>query len=85
MRDWGSKEIVHDIPAGTVCVARNGGGGGYGDPPTPRPAKVFEEVRDGLAVAGEGARELRRRRAARPRRHRRGRDRAAARDRRRRA
>jgi N-methylhydantoinase B len=48
VKEWGSKEIVRDIPPGTVCEARNGGGGGYGDPRR-RPAQaVFEEVRDGL-------------------------------------
>jgi N-methylhydantoinase B len=48
VKDWGSKEIVHGIPPGTVCVARNGGGGGYGNPRRRDPHKVFEEVRDGL-------------------------------------
>jgi N-methylhydantoinase B len=48
VRDWGSKEIVHDIPIGTICVARNGGGGGYGDPHEREAALVLEEVRDGL-------------------------------------
>jgi N-methylhydantoinase B len=48
VKQWGSKEIVHGIPPGTVCVARNGGGAGYGDPRRRDPAKVFEEVRDGL-------------------------------------
>ena len=48
VRDWGSKEIVHGIPPGTVCVARNGGGAGYGDPRRRDPQRVFEEVRDGL-------------------------------------
>jgi N-methylhydantoinase B len=48
VRDWGSKEIVRDIPPGTVCEARNGGGGGYGDPRRRDPAKVFAEVRDEL-------------------------------------
>ena len=48
VRDWGSKEIVRDIPPGTVCEARNGGGGGYGDPRRRDARKVFEEVRDGV-------------------------------------
>jgi N-methylhydantoinase B len=46
--EWGSKQIVHEIPVGTVCVARNGGGAGYGDPRRRDAQKVFEEVRDGL-------------------------------------
>jgi len=48
VKDWGSKEIVHDIPVGTVCEARNGGGGGYGDAHRRDPALVFADVRDGL-------------------------------------
>jgi N-methylhydantoinase B len=53
VREWGSKEIVRDIPPGTVCEARNGGGGGYGDPRRREPQKVFEEVRDGLLSPGK--------------------------------
>jgi N-methylhydantoinase B len=56
VKDWGSKEIVFGIPEGTVCEARNGGGGGYGDPRRRDAVKVFEEVRDGL-VSSEKARE----------------------------
>jgi N-methylhydantoinase B len=48
VKDWGSKEIVHGIPPGTVCIARNGGGGGYGNPHLRDPQRVFDEVRDGL-------------------------------------
>lgn len=48
VRAWGSKQIVHNIPAGTVCVARNGGGAGYGDPRARDARRVFDEVRDGL-------------------------------------
>src|SRR5262245_44518022 len=48
VRDWGSKEIVHGIPPGTVCVSRNGGGAGYGDPRRRDAQRVFAEVRDGL-------------------------------------
>ena len=44
-----------------------------------RRRRVLAEVRDGLVSVDEGARELRRRRAARPLGHRRGRDRAPAR------
>lgn len=47
-REWGSKELVLDIPVDTVCVARNGGGGGYGDPRRRDAQLVFAEVRDGL-------------------------------------
>ena len=55
MRNWGSKEIVHDIPVGTICVARNGGGGGYGHPHEREALTVLAEVRDGL-VSAEKAR-----------------------------
>lgn len=43
-----SKEIISDIPGGTVIRQVAGGGGGYG-PPKKRPrAKVLEEVAEGL-------------------------------------
>jgi N-methylhydantoinase B len=57
VRHWGSKEIVHPIPVGTVCESLNGGGGGYGDPRRRDPHRVFEEVRDGLCSL-ERAREV---------------------------
>ena len=66
-------------PSGTICVARNGGGGGYGDP---HERRGRDGARRGArrAVSVEKARaQLRRRRAARPARHRRGRDGAPAR------
>lgn len=52
-RDWGSKEIVRDIPPGTRCVSRSGGGAGYGDPFRRDPAAVVSEVRDGLLSVEE--------------------------------
>ena len=61
-RDWGSKEIIQDIPPGTVCEAVNGGGGGYGDARRRDPALVLAEVRDGL-LSPEAARARLRRRA----------------------
>ncbi len=54
-RDWGSKEIIEDIPPGTVCEAINGGGGGYGDARRREPGLVLAEVRDGL-LSREAAR-----------------------------
>jgi N-methylhydantoinase B len=43
-----SKDIVDDVPAGTIYLQDAGGGGGYG-PPHERPAdKVAREVRDGI-------------------------------------
>ena len=77
VREWGSKEIVHGIPPGTVCIARNGGGGGYGDPRRRDPRKVLAEVRDGLLSVEKARVELRRRRPRRRAGDRRGRDGAA--------
>lgn len=45
---WGSKELVDGLVPGTRIVALNGGGGGYGDPRRRSPARVRDEVRDGL-------------------------------------
>ena len=56
VREWGSKEIVYEIPAGTVIESINGGGGGYGDPLQRDPERVAHEVREGLlARTGRGA------------------------------
>jgi len=52
-----SKDIIRDVPAGTLYVQDAGGGGGYG-PPHERPAgKVREEVLDGI-VSIDAAREV---------------------------
>ena len=51
-----TKDLVPDVPAGTLYVQEAGGGGGYG-PPAERPAdKVAEEVANGI-VSPEAARE----------------------------
>ncbi len=51
-----TKEIIRDIPAGTVFHQRAGGGGGYGDP-RERPAElVLADVRGGV-VGLESARD----------------------------
>ena len=43
-----SKDIIRDVPAGTIYVQEAGGGGGFG-PPTERPAEtVRAEVLDGI-------------------------------------
>ena len=47
-RAWGSKEIVEEIPVGTVCESISGGGGGYGEARRRDPELVRAEVRDGL-------------------------------------
>jgi N-methylhydantoinase B len=51
-----SKDIVDDVPAGTIYVQQAGGGGGYGSPHE-RPADtVAREVRDGI-ISAAAARE----------------------------
>jgi len=51
-----TKDMIGDVPAGTLYVQEASGGGGYG-PPTERPAdKVAEEVANGI-VSVEAARE----------------------------
>jgi N-methylhydantoinase B len=50
-----SKEIVRNIPKGTVFRQKAGGGGGYGDPFTRPAERVAEEVRYGL-ISIENAR-----------------------------
>jgi len=43
-----SKDLIRDVPAGTLYEQEAGGGGGYG-PPHERPATlVRDEVRDGI-------------------------------------
>jgi N-methylhydantoinase B len=52
-----TKDLVPDVPAGTLYVQDAGGGGGYG-PPKKRPAeKVRREVEDGI-ISLEKAREI---------------------------
>ena len=52
-----TKDLVPDVPAGTLYVQDAGGGGGYG-PPTRRPAeKVRREAEDGIISIG-AAREI---------------------------
>lgn len=51
-----AKELIDDIPKGTIYHQIAGGGGGYGDPRQRPPARVEEEVRDGL-ISRESARD----------------------------
>lgn len=46
-----SKEIVHDVPKGTIWFQHAGGGGGYGDPFSRPPEKVFNDVKNGVVSA----------------------------------
>lgn len=43
-----SKDLVEDVPAGTVLFQQAGGGGGYGNPYSRDPALVVEEVKNGI-------------------------------------
>ncbi|UCF06586.1 MAG: hydantoinase B/oxoprolinase family protein [bacterium] len=43
-----TKDLVEDVPAGTVLFQQAGGGGGYGDPYLRDPARVAREVRNGI-------------------------------------
>jgi len=51
-----SKDLVENVPAGTVYFQQAGGGGGWGDPRERDPAKVLRDVRNGV-VSLEKARE----------------------------
>jgi N-methylhydantoinase B len=43
-----TKDLVEDVPAGTVLFQQAGGGGGYGDPYLRDPDRVAREVRNGI-------------------------------------
>jgi N-methylhydantoinase B len=43
-----SKDLVEDVPAGTVLFQQAGGGGGYGDPSLRDPTHVAREVKNGV-------------------------------------
>ncbi|MCP4224790.1 MAG: hydantoinase B/oxoprolinase family protein [Actinomycetia bacterium] len=46
-----SKDLIEEVPQGTLYVQEAGGGGGFGDPHDRDAVKVYEEVRDGLISA----------------------------------
>ncbi|MDH4257947.1 MAG: hydantoinase B/oxoprolinase family protein [Candidatus Aminicenantes bacterium] len=43
-----SKDLVENVPSGTVLFQQAGGGGGYGNPHLRDPARVAEEVKNGI-------------------------------------
>ncbi|MEE8604969.1 MAG: hydantoinase B/oxoprolinase family protein [Candidatus Aminicenantaceae bacterium] len=43
-----SKDLVEDVPSGTVLFQQAGGGGGYGDPFLREPEQVAKEVKNGI-------------------------------------
>ena len=43
-----TKDLVEDVPEGTVLFQQAGGGGGYGDPRLRDPQKIAQEVRNGI-------------------------------------
>ncbi len=47
-----SKDLVEEVPLGTLYVQEAGGGGGYGDPRLRPATKVLAEVRDGVISIG---------------------------------
>ncbi len=51
-----SKDLIEDVPEGTILFQQAGGGGGYQDPFLRDPFKVAQEVRDGI-ISIERARE----------------------------
>jgi N-methylhydantoinase B len=52
-----SKDLVENVPAGTILFQQAGGGGGYGDPHLRDAAKVAREVRNGI-ISSRQAREI---------------------------
>ncbi|MCZ7663828.1 MAG: hydantoinase B/oxoprolinase family protein [Thermoleophilia bacterium] len=51
-----TKDLLHDVPAGTVYLQYSGGGGGWGDPRRRPAEKVLRDVRNGV-VSVERARD----------------------------
>jgi N-methylhydantoinase B len=43
-----TKDLVENVPAGTILFQQAGGGGGYGNPHLRKAGKVAREVRDGI-------------------------------------
>jgi len=43
-----SKDLVEDVPTGTILFQQAGGGGGYGNPYLRDPAQVAQEVKNGI-------------------------------------
>jgi N-methylhydantoinase B len=43
-----SKDLIEDVPEGTILFQQAGGGGGYGNPYLRPAEKVLEEVRNGV-------------------------------------
>ncbi len=52
-----TKDLVENVPEGTILFQQAGGGGGYGDPRLRDPAKVAREVRDGI-ISKKQAKEI---------------------------
>jgi len=43
-----SKDLIGDVPSGTILFQQPGGGGGYGNPYLRDPAQVAQEVKNGV-------------------------------------
>jgi len=53
-----SKDLVENVPPGTVLFQQAGGGGGYGDPFLRDPELVAKEVKNGINQLREGKRPI---------------------------
>ena len=51
-----SKDLVEDVPEGTILFQQAGGGGGYGNPYLRHPAQVAQEVKNRI-ISVEKAKE----------------------------
>jgi N-methylhydantoinase B len=51
-----TKDLIKDVPAGTIYYQEAGGGGGWGDPKRRKVAKVLDDVRN-EKVSAASARE----------------------------
>jgi len=51
-----TKDLIQDVPVGTIWYQEAGGGGGYGDPLKRNASKVAEEVKNGITSV-KGAKE----------------------------
>ena len=43
-----SKDLVEDVPSGTILFQQAGGGGGYGNPYLRHPVQVAQEAKNGI-------------------------------------
>ena len=51
-----AKDLIRDVPSGTILFQQAGGGGGYGNPYLRHPAQVAQEAKNGI-ISVEKAKE----------------------------